>query len=106
MLCVGKVEQFVVIFEMRTNLLRYYAANCATGSAAICNLLKQMLQCWVGMRGECGEDEQGKPMGKQLAKWALRMNDLDSSFGSLLTCVVDRRRMGTFLGIEIFVHTA
>lgn len=56
--------------------------------------------------GEHGEDEQGKPMGKQLAKWALRMNDLVSSFGSLLTCVVDRRRVWTFLGIEIFVHTA
>lgn len=59
-----------------------------------------------GNAGEYGEDEQGKPMGKQLAKWALRMNDLVSSFGSLLTCVVDRRRVWTFLGIEIFVHTA
>lgn len=70
----------------------------------------QFAQANAAMQGgnteECGEDEQGKPMGKQLAKWALRMNDLVSSLGSLLTCVVDRRRVWTFLGIEIFVHTA
>lgn len=68
--CVGKVEQFVVIFEMRTNLLRYYAANCATGSAAICNLLRQT-QRRQGAGGDVGMSRE-KPMGKQLANGAFR----------------------------------